>query len=82
MSIDCFLCDGEGCRVCSDTGWIEIMGAGMVHPTVLRNVGYDPNRYQGFAFGAGIERIAMLKYGIPDMRMLYRNDLRLLRQFR
>ncbi len=78
----CHVCGGEGCRVCGGNGWIEILGAGMVHPTVLRNVGYDPNRYQGFAFGAGIERIAMLKYGIPDMRMLYRNDLRLLRQFR
>ena len=80
MSIDCFLCDG-GCRVCSDTGWIEIMGAGMVHPKVLAGVGYDPNIYTGFAFGMGPERISMLKHGIDDIRLFYSNDLRFLRQF-
>ena len=81
MSIDCFLCDGEGCRVCSNTGWIEIMGAGMVHPKVLEGVGYDPNIYTGFAFGMGPERISMLKHGIDDIRLFYSNDLRFLRQF-
>ena len=81
MSIDCFNCGGEGCRICSDTGWIEIMGAGMVHPKVLEGVGYDPAIYTGFAFGMGPERIAMLKYGVDDIRHFYANDLRFLRQF-
>ncbi len=85
MSIDCFACDGGGggggCRICRDSGWIEIMGAGMVHPKVLSGVGYDPARYTGFAFGLGPERIAMLKYGIDDIRHFYANDLRFLRQF-
>ena len=88
MSIDCFACAGPGqeqpaagCRICRDTGWIEIMGAGMVHPRVLEGVGYDPDRYTGFAFGLGPERIAMLKYGIDDIRHFYANDLRFLRQF-
>ena len=81
MSIDCFACDGQGCRICKDTGWIEIMGAGMVHPKVLEGVGYDPEVYTGFAFGLGPERIAMLKYGIDDIRLFYSNDLRFLRQF-
>ena len=81
MTIDCFLCGGKGCRLCKDTGWIEIMGAGMVHPQVLANVGYDPAVYTGFAFGMGPERIAMLKYGIDDIRHFYGNDLRFLRQF-
>lgn len=83
MSIDCFACDGngQGCRICRDTGWIEIMGAGMVHPRVLAGVGYDPQKYTGFAFGMGPERIAMLKYGIDDIRHFYANDLRFLRQF-
>ena len=81
MSIDCFLCQGDGCRVCSHTGWIEIMGAGMVHPNVLEGVGYDPNIYTGFAFGMGPERISMLKHGIEDIRLFYSNDLRFLRQF-
>ena len=81
MSIDCFLCSGEGCRTCSQTGWIEIMGAGMVHPKVLEGVGYDPKIYTGFAFGMGPERIAMLKHGIDDIRLFYSNDLRFLRQF-
>ena len=81
MSIDCFACDGQGCRICKETGWIEIMGAGMVHPKVLEGVGYDPEVYTGFAFGLGPERIAMLKYGIDDIRLFYSNDLRFLRQF-
>ena len=83
MSIDCFACDGSGngCRICRDTGWIEIMGAGMVHPKVLEGVGYDPQVYTGFAFGLGVERIAMLKYGINDIRLFYSNDLRFLKQF-
>lgn len=81
MAIDCFACDGSGCRVCSHTGWIEIMGAGMVHPKVLEGVGYDPAVYTGFAFGMGVERIAMLKHGIEDIRLFYANDLRFLRQF-
>jgi len=81
MAIDCFLCDGKGCRVCRETGWIEIMGAGMVHPKVLENAGYDPKVYTGYAFGMGVERIAMLKYGIDDIRHFYSNDLRFLHQF-
>ena len=81
MSIDCFSCQGNGCRICKETGWIEIMGAGMVHPRVLEGVGYDPSVYTGFAFGLGPERIAMLKYGIDDIRLFYSNDLRFLRQF-
>jgi phenylalanyl-tRNA synthetase alpha chain len=83
MSIDCFACRGQGsgCRICRDSGWIEIMGAGMVHPQVLAGVGYDTAKYTGFAFGLGPERIAMLKYGIDDIRHFYANDLRFLRQF-
>ena len=81
MAIDCFKCGGEGCRVCGDTGWIEILGAGMVHPKVLEGVGYDPKVYTGFAFGMGPERVAMLKHGIDDVRLFFANDLRFLRQF-
>ncbi len=83
MSIDCFACsgDGENCRICRDSGWIEIMGAGMIHPKVLEGVGYDAEQYTGFAFGMGPERISMLKYGIDDIRHFYTNDLRFLRQF-
>ena len=81
MSIDCFACQGQGCRICKESGWIEIMGAGMVHPKVLEGVGYDSTKYTGFAFGLGPERIAMLKYGIDDIRLFYSNDLRFLRQF-
>tara|TARA_Y100000996_G_C22556809_1_gene655767 strand:+ start:4274 stop:5326 length:1053 start_codon:yes stop_codon:yes gene_type:complete len=81
MSIDCFKCEGSGCRVCGESGWIEILGAGMVHPEVLKGVGYDPNKYSGFAFGMGAERIAMLKHGIDDIRNFYSNDLRFLNQF-
>jgi phenylalanyl-tRNA synthetase alpha chain len=82
MSISCHVCDGVGCRVCKGAGWIEILGAGMVHPRVLEMAGYDPERYSGWAFGMGPERIAMLKYGIPDIRYFYGNDFRFLEQFR
>lgn len=81
MDVTCFLCDGEGCQVCKYTGWLEILGSGMVHPVVLRNGGYDPEKYTGFAFGMGPERIAMLKYGIDDIRLFWNNDLRFLQQF-
>jgi phenylalanyl-tRNA synthetase alpha chain len=81
MSMDCFLCEGKGCRVCKHTGWIEILGAGMVHPKVLEGVGYDSSTYTGFAFGMGMERLAMLKHGIEDIRLFYANDLRFLKQF-
>ena len=81
MAIDCFACNGHGCRICKDTGWIEIMGAGMVHPKVLKAAGYDAEKYTGFAFGMGPERIAMLKYGIDDIRLFFANDVRFLRQF-
>ncbi len=79
--MSCPFCEGQGCRICSGTGWIEMLGAGMVHPDVLAGVGYDPERYCGFAFGIGVERIAMLRHGIDDIRHFYRNDLRFLRQF-
>jgi len=79
--MDCILCQGEGCRVCKYSGWLEIGGAGMVHPVVLQNGGYDPGEWSGFAFGLGVERPAMLKYDIDDIRMFYGNDLRFLRQF-
>ncbi len=81
MSMDCFACGGSGCRLCKQTGWIEILGAGMVHPGVLRRVGLDAERYRGFAFGMGIDRVAMLKYNLNDLRHFYQNDVRLLRQF-
>ncbi len=79
--IDCILCEGAGCRVCKYSGWLEIAGAGMVHPKVLENGGYDPEEWSGFAFGPGVERPAMLKHGIDDIRLFYGNDLRFLRQF-
>ena len=81
VDVSCMLCGGDGCRVCKGSGWVEILGSGMVHPKVLRAGGYDPNEVTGFAFGMGIERIAMLKYNIDDMRHLFDNDLRFLRQF-
>ncbi|WP_129128246.1 phenylalanine--tRNA ligase subunit alpha [Geomonas oryzae] len=81
VDIACVICRGKGCRVCKETGWLEILGAGMVDPEVYRHVGYDSEQYTGFAFGMGIERIAMLKYGIADMRLLFENDLRFLKQF-
>ncbi len=81
VDVSCFVCGGEGCRVCKGEGWIEILGAGMVHPNVLRGCGIDPEKYSGFAFGMGVERIAMIKYAIDDMRLLYENDARFLSQF-
>lgn len=81
MSVTCVTCKGAGCRVCKGTGWLELLGAGMVHPRVLAGVGYDPERYTGFAFGMGPERIAMKLYGIDDIRLFYSNDLRFLSQF-
>lgn len=81
VAMSCYLCDGSGCRTCGQSGWIEILGAGMVDPNVFEAVGYDPERWTGFAFGMGIERIALLRYGIPDIRLLYENDLRFLSQF-
>ena len=80
-AVSCFLCGGTGCRVCKETGWIELGGSGVVDPNVLRNVGYDPEEVSGFAFGLGLERIAMLRHGVPDLRMFWDNDLRFLRQF-
>lgn len=81
VDVSCWGCDGSGCRICKGEGWIEILGAGMVHPNVLRECGIDPDEYSGFAFGLGIERIAMGKFGIDDMRLLYENDIRFLKQF-
>lgn len=81
VDVSCFKCNSEGCSLCKQTGWIEILGAGMVHPRVLEMNGYDPDKYSGFAFGMGIERIAMLKYGIDNIRDFYQNDIRFLKQF-
>ncbi|HPE14761.1 MAG TPA: phenylalanine--tRNA ligase subunit alpha [Bacilli bacterium] len=81
VDVSCFKCGGKGCPLCKQTGWIEVLGSGMVHPNVLRNCGYDPEIYSGFAFGAGIERLAMFKYGVPDIRTFYANDLRFLDNF-
>lgn len=81
VDMQCFRCKGDGCPTCSHSGWIEILGAGMTHPNVLKSVGIDPEKYQGFAFGMGADRIAMLKYGIDDVRLLYNGDMRLISQF-
>ena len=81
MDVSCFKCGGSGCRFCKGSGWIEILGCGMVHPHVLEMCGFDPEEYSGFAFGVGLERIALLKYEIDDMRLLYENDIRFLKQF-
>ena len=81
VDVSCFACGGKGCRLCKGEGWIEILGAGMVHPNVLRNCGIDPEEYSGFAFGMGVERILMLKYHVNDLRLLYENDVRFLHQF-
>ena len=81
VDIQCVMCNGKGCRVCSQTGWLEILGAGMVDPAVFESVDYDPEKWTGFAFGLGIERIAMLKFGINDIRLFFENDLRFLKQF-
>jgi phenylalanyl-tRNA synthetase alpha chain len=80
-SVSCFICEGVGCATCKHTGWIEMGGSGLVDPNVLRNVGYDPEEVSGFAFGLGLERIALLRHGLPDLRQLWQNDLRFLRQF-
>ena len=82
MDVECFKCGGKGCNVCKGSGWIEILGCGMVHPNVLREGGIDTEKYTGFAFGIGVERIAMLRYGIDDMRLLYENDIRFISQFK
>ena len=81
VDVTCFKCHGTGCSLCKNTGWIELLGAGMVHPNVLRDNGYDPNKYSGFAFGTGIDRLAMMKYSIPDIRLMYANDYRFLNEF-
>jgi phenylalanyl-tRNA synthetase alpha chain len=81
VDIGCVICKGSGCRVCSQTGWLEILGSGMIDPEVYRMVGYDPDQVTGFAFGMGVERIAMLRYGIDDIRMFFENDQRFLKQF-
>ena len=81
VDVTCFKCKGKGCNLCKDTGWIELLGSGIVHPNVLKMNGYDPEEYSGFAFGTGIDRLAMFKYGITDMRYLYQNDVRFLKQF-
>ena len=81
VDVTCFKCGGKGCPLCKKTGWIEVLGSGMVHPNVLKMNGYDPNQYAGFAFGTGIDRLAMFKYGITDMRYLYTNDVKFLSQF-
>jgi phenylalanyl-tRNA synthetase alpha chain len=81
VDISCIICKGKGCSVCGRKGWLEILGSGMIHPNVFKNVGYDPKKYTGFAFGMGVERIAMLKYGINDIRLFFENDLRFLKQF-
>ena len=81
VDVSCFKCGGKGCNLCKQTGWIEVLGSGMVHPNVLKMNGYDPDKYTGFAFGTGLDRIAMFKYGITDIRLLYQNDVRFLSQF-
>ena len=81
VDIQCVICNGHGCRVCKQTGWLEVLGCGMVHPKVLENCGIDPEKYSGFAFGMGVERFAMLRYGVNDLRLFFDNDLRFLRQF-
>ena len=81
VDVSCFKCGGNGCNLCKQTGWIEVLGSGMVHPNVLKMNGYDPEKYTGFAFGTGLDRLAMFKYGITDIRLLYQNDVRFLNQF-
>jgi phenylalanyl-tRNA synthetase alpha chain len=81
MDIGCVMCEGKGCRVCSHTGWLEVLGCGMVHPNVLKHVNIDSEKYIGFAFGLGVERLAMLRYGVNDLRLFFENDLRFLKQF-
>ncbi len=82
VDIQCVMCGGAGCRVCKHTGWLEVLGCGMVHPNVFAQVDIDSERYTGYAFGMGVERLAMLRYGVNDLRLFFENDLRFLRQFR
>jgi phenylalanyl-tRNA synthetase alpha chain len=81
MDITCYICGGKGCKICKHTGWLEILGCGMVDPNVLINCGIDPEKYTGYAFGMGIERTAMLKYNVQDIRLFFENDFRFLKQF-
>ncbi|MBU0500977.1 MAG: phenylalanine--tRNA ligase subunit alpha [Gammaproteobacteria bacterium] len=81
VDIECVICNGEGCRVCKGTGWLEVLGCGMIHPEVMRQVGIDSEKYSGYAFGMGVERLTMLRYGVNDLRLFFENDLRFLRQF-
>lgn len=81
MDITCFLCTGKGCRICKHSGWLEVLGAGMVHPNVLRNCGHDPEQVSGYAFGMGVDRISLLRYGVDDIRIFFENDMRFLNQF-
>ena len=81
VDIECVMCEGTGCRVCSHTGWLEVLGCGMVHPAVFEHVDIDSEKYLGLAFGMGVERLAMLRYGVNDLRLFFENDLRFLRQF-
>ena len=80
--MQCVICGGDGCRVCGNSGWLEVLGCGMVHPSVFEHVGIDSEAYTGFAFGMGVERLAMLRYGVNDLRLFFENDLRFLEQFR
>ena len=82
VDVSCHICEGKGCPTCKHSGWIEILGAGMVHPNVLKMAGYDPTQVSGFAFGLGVERVALLKYGVDDIRQFYTNDLRFLQSFK
>lgn len=82
VDIECVICDGQGCRVCSQTGWLEVLGCGMIHPSVFKSVNIDQQKFSGFAFGMGVERLAMLRYGINDLRMFFENDLKFLQQFK
>jgi phenylalanyl-tRNA synthetase alpha chain len=81
VDIECVMCEGEGCRVCSHTGWLEVLGCGMIHPAVMKHVNIDSEKYSGYAFGMGVERLAMLRYGVNDLRLFFENDLRFLKQF-
>jgi phenylalanyl-tRNA synthetase alpha chain len=81
VDIECVMCDGKGCRVCGQSGWLEVMGCGMIHPEVFKAVNIDNERYSGFAFGMGVERLAMLRYGINDLRLFFENDAKFLQQF-
>jgi phenylalanyl-tRNA synthetase alpha chain len=82
MDVSCFICGGDGCKICKHTGWVEILGCGMVDPAVLENCNIDPDRYTGFAFGIGIERLTMMLYKVNDIRLFFENDVRFLQQFR